>query len=128
MKDLIILGSTGSIGTQALEVVDAYPDKLRVVGLCCASNSLIIEQIEKYAPKYVAVQNSELADKITRTFNDVEVYIGDDGICNLAEKKVDVVLNALVGISGLRPTLAAIRAGNDIALANKETLDRKSVV
>ena len=122
MKDLIILGSTGSIGPQALEVVDAYPDKLRVVGLCCASNSLIIEQIEKYAPKYVAVQNSELADKITRTFNDVEVYIGDDGICNLAEKKVDVVLNALVGISGLRPTLAAIRAGNDIALANKETL------
>lgn len=122
MKKICILGSTGSIGTQALEVVDKYSDKFKVEALCCASNRLILEQIKRYKPLYVAVTNGDLADEIRRDFPDVKLYIGQEGISELASKKYDLVLNALVGISGLRPTIKAIRAHNDIALANKETL------
>ena len=122
MKRLTILGSTGSIGKQALEVVDAYPDKFEVVGLCCNSNNVILEQIQKYSPKFVAVLNNDLANKIKSDFPNVQVFIGEIGIAKLAEIKVDVLLNALVGISGLKPTLTAINAGSTIALANKETL------
>ena len=122
MKRLTILGSTGSIGRQALEVVDAYPNKFEVVGLCCNSNKCIIEQISKYSPKFVAVLDDTLANEIKTLFPNVNVLIGEDGICKLADIKVDVLLNALVGISGLKPTLTAINAGNTIALANKETL------
>ncbi|MBD5100132.1 MAG: 1-deoxy-D-xylulose-5-phosphate reductoisomerase [Clostridiales bacterium] len=122
MKRLTILGSTGSIGRQALEVVDAYENKFEVVGLCCNSNNLIIEQIRKYSPKFVAVLDCDLADEIKSSFPNIQVLIGEEGICKLAEIKVDVLLNALVGISGLKPTIKAINAGNTIALANKETL------
>ena len=122
MKRLTILGSTGSIGRQALEVVDAYENKFEVVGLCCNSNNLIIEQINKYSPKFVAVLDCDLANEIKTTFPDIQVFTGEEGICKLAEIKVDVLLNALVGISGLKPTVKAINAGNTIALANKETL------
>ena len=122
MKKLTILGSTGSIGRQALEVVDAYPDKFDVVGLCCNSNVEILEQIRKYSPNYVAVNNKDLANSIKSIFPSVQVFVGEDGICELAQIKVDVLLNALVGISGLKPTIKAINSGNPIALANKETL------
>ena len=122
MKRLTILGSTGSIGRQALEVVDAYENKFEVVGLCCNSNKLIIEQINKYSPKFVAVLDCDLANEIKSSFPNIQVFIGEEGICKLAEIKVDVLLNALVGISGLKPTIKAINAGNTIALANKETL------
>ncbi|MDE5549501.1 MAG: 1-deoxy-D-xylulose-5-phosphate reductoisomerase, partial [Clostridia bacterium] len=122
MKKLTILGSTGSIGRQALEVVDAYPNKFEIVGLCCNSNKNIIEQIHKYLPKFVAVLDNNLANLIKSEFPDVQVLVGEEGICKLASVKVDVLLNALVGISGLKPTLMAINAGNTIALANKETL------
>ena len=122
MKRIIILGSTGSIGTQALEVVDKYPNEFEVVGLACSSRELILEQIAKYSPKYVAVIDSKLAEKIRDSFPNVEVFIGEEGVTNLAKIKVDLLINGLVGISGLKPTLAAINSGNDIALANKETL------
>ena len=122
MKRLTILGSTGSIGKQALEVVDAYPNNFEVVGLCCNSSSLILQQIEKYKPEFVAVLNNNLAQTIQDNYPNIKVFTGDDGVCKLAEIKVDVLLNALVGISGLKPTLAAINAKNTIALANKETL------
>ncbi|MDE5616163.1 MAG: 1-deoxy-D-xylulose-5-phosphate reductoisomerase, partial [Clostridia bacterium] len=121
-KRLTILGSTGSIGKQALEVVDEYPNKLKIAGLCCNSCDTIIEQIEKYSPEFVAVLDCDLADKIKRIFPKIEVFCGEVGVSSIAEKKVDLVLNALVGISGLTPTLRAIEAGNNIALANKETL------
>ena len=122
MKEICILGSTGSIGTQALEVVDKYPDKFKVKALSCNSNVLIKEQIRKYMPEYVSVCDSELADDLEKNFSDLTVLRGYEGICELADKKYDLLLNALVGISGLKPTLRAIKAHTTIALANKETL------
>lgn len=122
MKEICILGSTGSIGTQALEVVDKYPDKFKVKALSCNSNVLIKEQIRKYMPEYVSVCDSELADDLEKNFPDLTVLRGYEGICELADKKYDLLLNALVGISGLKPTLRAIKAHTTIALANKETL------
>lgn len=122
MKEICILGSTGSIGTQALEVVDKYPDKFKVKALSCNSNVLIKEQIQKYMPEYVSVCDSELADDLEKNFPDLTVLRGYEGICELADKKYDLLLNALVGISGLKPTLRAIKAHTTIALANKETL------
>ncbi|MDE6605661.1 MAG: 1-deoxy-D-xylulose-5-phosphate reductoisomerase [Clostridia bacterium] len=122
MKRIIILGSTGSIGTQALEVVDKYPNEFEVVGLACNSKELILEQIGKYKPKYVAVVDSSLANKIKVTFPAVEIFVREEGISRLAGVKVDLLVNGLVGISGLKPTLEAIKAGSNIALANKETL------
>lgn len=122
MKEICILGSTGSIGSQALEVVDKYPDKFKVKALSCNSNVLIKEQIRKYMPEYVSVCDSELADDLEKNFPDLTVLRGYEGICELADKKYDLLLNALVGISGLKPTLRAIKAHTTIALANKETL------
>lgn len=122
MKEICILGSTGSIGTQALEVVGKYPDKFKVKALSCNSNVLIKEQIRKYMPEYVSVCDSELADDLEKNFPDLTVLRGYEGICELADKKYDLLLNALVGISGLKPTLRAIKAHTTIALANKETL------
>lgn len=122
MKEICILGSTGSIGTQALEVVDKYPDKFKVKALSCNSNVLIKEQIRKYMPEYVSVCDAELADDLEKNFPDLTVLRGYEGICELADKKYDLLLNALVGISGLKPTLRAIKAHTTIALANKETL------
>lgn len=122
MKEICILGSTGSIGTQALEVVDKYPDKFKVKALSCNSNVLIKEQIRKYMPEYVSVCDSELADDLEKNFPDLTVLRGYEGICELTDKKYDLLLNALVGISGLKPTLRAIKAHTTIALANKETL------
>ncbi|MDE7192263.1 MAG: 1-deoxy-D-xylulose-5-phosphate reductoisomerase [Clostridia bacterium] len=122
MKRIIILGSTGSIGTQALEVVDKYPNEFEVVGLACNCKELILEQIAKYSPKFVAVIDDALAEKIKDEFSDVEVFIGEEGIRRLAGVKADLLVNGLVGISGLKPTLEAIKAGSNIALANKETL------
>lgn len=122
MKEICILGSTGSIGTQALQVVDTYPDKFRVVALACNSNGLIIDQIAKYSPEYVAVYDGKLADELRTRFASLKVFEGAEGVEEIASKKYDLVLNALVGISGLRPTVKAIKAHNTIALANKETL------
>ncbi len=122
MKKIVILGSTGSIGTQALEVVDKYPDEFQIVGLACNSNKLILSQIEKYSPEFVAISDLSLAKDIKNKYPSIKVLEGEEGVCQLAEVKVDLVINALVGISGLKPTLRAIRNRNNIALANKETL------
>ena len=122
MKRIIILGSTGSIGTQALEVVNKYPNEFEVLGLACNSNELILEQISKYMPKFVAVIEKSLADRIKAAFPAVEVLYGSEGVSQIAGIKVDLIVNGLVGISGLKPTLQAVKAGNNIALANKETL------
>ncbi len=122
MKKITILGSTGSIGIQSLEVVDKYDGEFEVVALACKSNRLILSQIEKYAPKYVAVADKALAKEIEDAYPQLKVLVGEEGLCKIADINVDLVINGLVGISGLRPTIVAIKRKNNIALANKETL------
>lgn len=123
MKSLVILGSTGSIGTQALEV--CRRDGYKVEALAAGGNIELLEaQAREFKVKAVAVFNEEKAKelKIKLKDTDVKVLSGADGVCELAGMKADIALNSIVGIAGLRPTLAAIESGKDIALANKETL------
>lgn len=123
MKSLSILGSTGSIGTQALEV--CRRDGYKVVALAAGSNIDLLEaQAREFKVKAVAVFNEAKADelKIKLRDTDIKVLSGVEGVCEVAKMEADIALNAIVGIAGLRPTLAAIESGKDIALANKETL------
>lgn len=123
MKKLIILGSTGSIGTQALEVAERSGYK--VTALAAGSNTELLEkQARKFCPSTVAVFNEEAAAelKIKLADTDIKVLSGVEGVCEAAQSEGDIVLNSIVGIAGLRPTLSAIEAGKTIALANKETL------
>lgn len=122
MKDLIILGSTGSIGTQALETVRRYPSQLRVAGLCCDKNvALLQRQADEFKPRFVAVRDKDAAKNLTLPAGTV-LFAGADAPEKIACACKATVLNSLVGISGLVPTMRAIDAGNEIALANKETL------
>ena len=123
MKRLIILGSTGSIGVQALEVAER--NGYRVTALAAGKNTQLLEkQARKFKPDIVAVSDENAAQdlKIRLQDTDIKVFSGEDGVCAAAQYEGDIVLNAIVGIAGLRPTLAAIDAGKTIALANKETL------
>ena len=125
MKKLIILGSTGSIGTQALDIVRANPDKYEIVGLAAGSNANLLEkQAREFNVKKVALfDEGAAADlKLRLADTNTEILSGANGVCELASSDGDMLLNAIVGIAGLRPTLAAINAGHTIALANKETL------
>lgn len=125
MKRLIILGSTGSIGTQALDIVRANPDKYTVTALAAGSNAELLEkQAREFGVKAVALFNEKAAAdlKVRLADTDVKVLSGESGVCELAGSDGDIVLNAIVGIAGLRPTLASIDEGKTIALANKETL------
>lgn len=125
MRRLSIIGSTGSIGTQTLEVVRENPD-FTVEALSCGSNiELLEEQIREFKPSLAAVSREEDAEKLRERLADVNVNIvsGMDGLVAVARcEKSDTVVTAIVGMIGVRPTLAAIEAGKDIALANKETL------
>lgn len=125
MKKIVILGSTGSIGTQTLDIVDANED-LSVVALAAANNIVLLEeQIRKYHPKAVAVWHEDKAKQLSEKVKDlkVEVFAGMDGLLALASmEEADIVVTAVVGMIGIRPTIAAIEARKDIALANKETL------
>lgn len=121
MKTLTILGSTGSIGTQALDVVRSYPEEFKIKCLCCGSNTALLQkQIDEFRPEIVAVEDETAARKLKR--GEYRLIVGKDAARAAAAEGADVTLNALVGISGLLPTAAAIEAGSDIALANKETL------
>ncbi len=124
MKNLVILGSTGSIGTQALEV--AQQAGYRVVGLAAARNVTLLEQqLRQFSPAVVAVYDETAAADLRVRVADlpVRVLAGMEGLCELASlPEADMVLNSVVGMVGLRPTLAAVAAGKDVALANKETL------
>lgn len=125
MKKLIILGSTGSIGTQALDIVRANPDKYKVTALAAGSNAKLLEsQAREFGVKVAALFDEAAAAnlKISLADTDIKVLSGADGVCEVAGAYGDMVLNAVVGIAGLRPTIAAIDAGKTIALANKETL------
>ena len=125
-KGVAILGSTGSIGTQALEVIEAYPDFFDLQVITAQSNAqLLIEQAKKFQPNAVVIVDESLYSSVKEALSseDIHVYAGKEALCQVVEfNEVHVVLTALVGYAGLKPTLAAIDAGKDIALANKETL------
>ena len=124
MRSLVILGSTGSIGTQALEVAEQAG--YRVVGLSAARQvDLMEQQIRRYRPLAAAMYDESAARELSERVADlpVQILVGMDGLCELAAlPEADMVLNSVVGMVGLRPTLSAIAAGHDVALANKETL------
>lgn len=125
MKSVVILGSTGSIGESALKVVAAARDRLRVVGLCARGNTnRLLEQAVAYGVGDIAVADAESGRKARDAAPaSVKVHTGDEGVCRLAElPEADLVLCALVGLSGLRPVLRAMEAGHDVALATKEVL------
>lgn len=125
MKSLIILGSTGSIGTQTLQIVERFPDKYKVLGLS-ANNSweLLAKQAKKFDVKTVVIGNEKYIPELQHALvgTDINILRGRGGIIELAGMDADVAVVALVGISGLVPTLKAIETGKTIALANKETL------
>ena len=125
-KHIAILGSTGSIGTQSLEVVDAHPKDLIVEVLTANNNSnLLIQQAIKYKPNIVVITNQEKYKEVNEALFDlgIKVYAGQQSLEEVVENEnIDIVLTALVGYSGLKPTIRAIKSGKNIALANKETL------
>lgn len=125
MKKIAILGSTGSIGTQTLEVVENQGD-IEVTALAAGSNiRLLEEQIRKFRPKIVCVFEEEKAKELKRSVRDLPVRVvsGMEGLIEAAvEETSEIVVTAVVGMIGIRPTIAAMEAGKDIALANKETL------
>ena len=126
MKKISLLGSTGSIGTQTLDVVRRYREDFQVTALAAATNiDRLEEQIREFRPKMAAVFDADKALELKRRMEDlpVEVVSGMEGLMAAAtEESADIVLTAVVGMIGIRPTIAAIEAGKDIALANKETL------
>ncbi len=123
MKKIAILGSTGSIGTQALDIIGRNPDRFKVAALtCCSSADKLREQIAEFSPEIAVTGRKEDRDRLAEEFPDTEIMWGTDGLIAAACCDCDMVLNSLLGISGLVPTYHAIRAGRDIALANKETL------
>ena len=125
-KRIAILGSTGSIGTQALEVISNHPESFDVEVLTARNNAdLLIEQCIRFVPNVVVIGNEDHYEKVKTALVQypIKIYCGDESIAQVvAFESVDMVLTAMVGFSGLKPTIEAIRAGKDIALANKETL------
>ena len=125
-KRIAILGSTGSIGTQALQVIDEHSD-LYEAYVITANNSVgkLIEQARKYVPEAVVIANEQHYAEVRGALADlpIKVYAGEDALCEVVQDdNVDIVLASMVGFAGLRPTISAIKAGKMIALANKETL------
>jgi 1-deoxy-D-xylulose-5-phosphate reductoisomerase len=125
-KRIYIMGSTGSIGRQALDVVREFPDRFEIVALAAGSNlDLLLEQAALFKPQYLAIGNQELYPALKKRIPGTKtaIYAGIDGMTAIATApEVDLVLTAVVGAVGIQPTLAAILAGKEIALANKETL------
>ena len=127
MKRISVLGSTGSIGTNTLKIAERFPDRFRIVSLAAGTNiELLAEQIRRFSPKIAVVIDEKRAEKLKETLpgsSNVQVLFGRDGYLEAASlEESDILVTALVGAAGLLPTLAAIEAGKDIALANKETL------
>ncbi|MBE6282053.1 MAG: 1-deoxy-D-xylulose-5-phosphate reductoisomerase [Bacteroides sp.] len=125
-KQIAILGSTGSIGTQALQVIEEHPDLYEVYALTANNQvDLLAEQARKFMPAAVVIANEDKYPRLKELLADlpIHVYAGADALCEVVEAKpIDVVLASMVGYAGLRPTINAIKAGKAIALANKETL------
>ena len=126
MKNIVILGSTGSIGTNTLDIVDRFPQEFRVIGLTAGSNDDKLEaQIRRFRPAFAALANESAAAKLRERCADlpVQIFSGNEGVAQVAQAKdAELVISAIVGGAGLLPTLAAIRAGKQIALANKEPM------
>ena len=126
MKNLVILGSTGSIGTQTLEIVEDKKEDFKVLALAAYSNvDLIEEQIRKFKPSYAVLFKEDAAEslKVKVSDTDTKILSGMDGLIEISTlKDCDMLVASMVGMIGIRPTIAAIEAGIDIALANKETL------
>jgi 1-deoxy-D-xylulose-5-phosphate reductoisomerase len=122
-RGVAILGSTGSIGTQALEVIEAYPELFDLQVITAGNNAdLLIEQALKFNPNMVVIGDETQYNKVKEALwnEDIHVYCGADALFQVVQSTdVDVVLTALVGYAGLKPTIAAIEAKKDIALANK---------
>ena len=123
MDDIVLLGSTGSIGVQTLDVCRAHNISVRALS-ANSRTELLEKQAREFRPEYVAVAGERYYNdiKIRLADTDIKILCGTEGICEAAALKCGKTVNAIVGMAGLRPTLAAIRSGNDIALANKETL------
>ncbi len=126
MKKICILGSTGSIGTQALDVIEQHPDLYEAYILTAYNNAdLIIQQARKFQPEAVVIANENNYAKVSEALADlpIKVYAGAKALCDVVQdNNVDIVLASMVGFAGLEPTIAAIKAKKTIALANKETL------
>ncbi|NEU08395.1 1-deoxy-D-xylulose-5-phosphate reductoisomerase [Flavihumibacter sp. R14] len=126
IRSIAILGSTGSIGTQALEVIRQNQDRFKVFVLTAHANAaLLIEQAREFRPQCVVIGDESKCSEIENALKplNIEVLCGLEGLSEVVTRpQIDIVLTALVGFAGLKPTLAAIKAGKDIALANKETL------
>ena len=125
-KKIAILGSTGSIGTQALQVIDEHPDLYEAYALTANNQvELLAEQARKFKPAVVVIANEAKYLQLKEMLSDlpIQVYAGSDALCDVVQAtSIDVVLASMVGYAGLRPTINAIKAGKEIALANKETL------
>ena len=125
-KQIAILGSTGSIGTQALDVIAQHPDKFEVYALTANNNiDLLIEQAIKFSPEVVVIANDKNYLTLKQALQNypIKVWAGIDAISDIVQSNhIDVVLAAMVGFSGLKPTISALKAGKTVALANKETL------
>jgi 1-deoxy-D-xylulose-5-phosphate reductoisomerase len=125
MKNVVLLGSTGSIGTSTVKVAEDLPDHIRLVGLAAGNNAeLLLQQTQKHLPEAISINDRAKARDLEKTLGaTTPVYSGDDGLIRLATlQSADIVLIAIVGTAGLKPALAAIRAGKDIAIASKEIL------
>ncbi len=124
MKKISILGSTGSVGTQALEVINQFPEKFSVCSLSTNSNTgLLKEQVEKFSPSTVCVFNEEKARELGKTIGrEIKILAGKKGLCEIAGDESETVVSAIVGCAGLEPTLTALGKGKRVALANKEAV------
>jgi len=125
MKNVVLLGSTGSIGTSTVKVAEDLPDQVRLIGLAAGGNvGLLAEQTHLHHPSTISIADETLLPELSKCIPDtVEIYSGDEGLIHLATlPEADIVLIAIVGTAGLKPALAAIRAGKDIAVASKEIL------
>lgn len=126
MKKIGVMGSTGSIGTQTLEIVRKYPDKLQVTSMAAGSNVALMEkQVREFHPKLVVMWSESAAADLRVRLSDTDTVVlsGMDGLLEMAvQEEMEILVTAIVGMIGIRPTIEAIKAGKDIALANKETL------
>jgi len=126
MKNIAILGSTGSIGCNALEVVDNLNHMFRVVGLAAGRNlELFLKQVEKFRPKVVSLDRKEEAEELEQRLKNmgIKVVFGQEGAEEVASfEENDIIVSAITGIKGLRPTLSAVKSGKKVALANKESM------
>ncbi|HPC59756.1 MAG TPA: 1-deoxy-D-xylulose-5-phosphate reductoisomerase [Verrucomicrobiota bacterium] len=125
MKNVVLLGSTGSIGTSTIKVAEDLPDRIRLLGLAAGNNhELLLEQARRHQPEAISISDPDKAAELRKLLGSrTEVFSGTEGLVRLATlPEADIVLIAIVGTAGLQPALAAIRAGKDIAIASKEIL------